>query len=51
MDIKIRIGKTRIVVIIGFYAFKIVRIRLFDFICKLIKLHYQKIKIAQSRTS
>ncbi len=41
---KIRIGKTRIVIIIGCYAFKVVRVRCFDFICKIIKLHYHKIK-------
>jgi hypothetical protein len=44
VDIKIRIGKTRIVITIGPYAFKVIRIRFFDFTYKLIKLHYDKIK-------
>jgi len=45
MDVKIRVGKTRIVVIAGFYALKIIRFRLLDFTCKFIKLHYEKVAI------
>ncbi len=44
MDIKIRIGKTRIVVICGSFAYKIVRFRLYDLLCKWVKLEYEKRK-------
>ncbi|MFA6184274.1 MAG: hypothetical protein WC682_04195 [Parcubacteria group bacterium] len=39
---KIRIGKTRIVIVTGSYAYKIVRIRIFDLICKLLYLEYDR---------
>lgn len=45
MRIKIRVGKTRIVVVCGSFAYKFVRIRLFDLICKWAKLEYEKIAI------
>ena len=41
---KIRIGKTRIVIVTGSYAYKIVRIRIIDLICKLLKLEYNRRK-------
>ena len=43
-NIKIRVGKTRIVIILESYVFKVVRLRFFDFTYKLIMLYYHKIK-------
>jgi hypothetical protein len=43
-NFKIRIGKTRVVIIFGKYVYKIIRLRLFDFIIKWIKLEYERKK-------
>lgn len=41
-NFKIRIGKTRIVVIYGKYVYKIIRFRIIDFFFKWIKLEYER---------
>lgn len=43
-NLKIRIGKTRVVIIFGEYVYKIVRLRLIDFLFKWIKLEYERKK-------
>lgn len=43
-NFKIRIGKTRVVIIFGKYVYKVARVRLIDFLCKWIKLEYERKK-------
>jgi len=44
MNLRIRMGKTRIVVIFGSYAYKLVRFRLIDLLLKWLRLEYERIK-------